>query len=723
MAIYDTYSKLIAPSIIKQILADGEAPTAGEFARRFTEFADAHDLSKPLFSAEDYTVDWKEASSVAKWNTANTAVRQDLDVLYKHLLVISDQSMQNFSRWRLEASLLEKQLDVLSERLATLLLVSRDTAGYFNFMQDNIVDLSKIDTEETTAYVNLNQGIATLGTSNIGATKVNTSSLVNEDVRFAVLSKNLWVSNSSPRDSQLIYAVNDENNYWQVSTRMSAIGPVTIELKVDLKAETEISRIDVDLHQSNTSSSVEVMPLLSTDNHGYTQLPTTSYKKSAIDKVTFVFPPTNTRYIKFVMTKRGYDYVDKKQYVYEFGMDQIAFYNEGFQEDTEAIFMSLPLSVNDVYGAAQPFSRLVLEVCEDIPTGTTVDYYVAATDSDDTATTNMAFVGINPLDRDDGIAPKVLDFGDIAVVSVSGLAVSYDATASSGTFQFPSQQYNLITGVNGLEAVVGSGDASKIRYVANQGTDVILTHTLDSGVNIAEGSLELWRNTSRQGEVHREVRDIRAGWGYEEPYYKTTVYVENKAGNDVDFGGNPVMIDGVSTTGKVTLEFGRHTVWVHEDNWKEIEFGAADLNALKAIDQLYPYNHRYLIEGYPYGEGWPDEKTYLGFDIVAEFFMRETSVFDMLYNVPNTSYEFFARDVEAADPAAYLDGASTAKGETIAFLTKADVNNGDLINEDFMLKFKAVNSQVKHVRLKAVLKTTDAEVAPFLDSYRIKVSS
>jgi hypothetical protein len=468
------------------------------------------------------------------------------------------------------------------------------------------------------------------------------------------------------------------------------------------------------------------MPLLSADNHNYTQLPISAFKKSAVDKTTFMFPSTSARYIKFVMTKRGHDYVDEKQYVYEFGMDQILLYNEGYREDTEAVFMSQPLSVNDIYGEPQPFSKIVLEVCEDVPLGTTIDYLVAATSSSNTTVSGMYFVPITPLDRDNDIYPQVLDFGDIATVSVSGLMVSYDETAASGTFQFPSKFYQLITGVSGPVAQVGDGEASSIRYLSNQLGDAILSHTiLASGVQIAEGSLALWRNVAKVGVADSEVRGVRAGWGYEEPYYKTTVYVENQAGANIDFGGNPVIIDGASTTGKVTLQHGRHVVWVHQDNWKEIEFGALDLNTLKAYDTLYPYNHRYLVEGYPYGAWWVEEKAYRGFDIVAQYFLRETSVFDMLYNVPVDGYEYFAQDIEAVDPGAILNGSPMpeGKGNTVVFLVKIDTENADLVNEDFLLKFKAVNSQVTYVRLKAVLKTEDATVAPYLDSYRLKVSS
>ena len=113
----------------------------------------------------------------------------------------------------------------------------------------------------------------------------------------------------------------------------------------------------------------------------------------------------------------------------------------------------------------------------------------------------------------------------------------------------------------------------------------------------------------------------------------------------------------------------------------------------------------------------------LGFDIVAQYFMREVSVFDMMYNVPVDSYEYFARDTDVADASASLDGVVTAKPTSIVFLTKTDMESGSMTNEDFLLKFKSVTSQTKFVTLKAVLNTLDTEVAPYLDSYRMKVSS
>ena len=107
--------------------------------------------------------------------------------------------------------------------------------------------------------------------------------------------------------------------------------------------------------------------------------------------------------------------------------------------------------------------------------------------------------------------------------------------------------------------------------------------------------MQLWRNVNQRGQGI-QVRGYESGWGFEDPYYITTVQVDNPAGTTVDFGGKAVIIDEVSKTGSVTLSKGHHSVKVHKNNWKTIDATQANsLSELKTEDSLYPYNHRYLV--------------------------------------------------------------------------------------------------------------------------------
>jgi hypothetical protein len=189
------------------------------------------------------------------------------------------------------------------------------------------------------------------------------------------------------------------------------------------------------------------------------------------------------------------------------------------------------------------------------------------------------------------------------------------------------------------------------------------------------------------------------------------------------------LVDGAKTTGKITLSQGRHVIEVHKDNWKYVDVSTvSNLDTLKSADDLYPYNHRYIVEGFDYPADYPstEEKIYRGFDTVAEYLMKEVSVFDMNNNVKADDYGKFAVGLDVEDPSRTIDGSAATTEEQApnkVFVLKVNENNTDFVNEQFVLRFKSANSLFKYLRLKAVLKTTNTAITPTLDSYRIKISS
>jgi hypothetical protein len=307
---------------------------------------------------------------------------------------------------------------------------------------------------------------------------------------------------------------------------------------------------------------------------------------------------------------------------------------------------------------------------------------------------------------------------------VSGVLIAYNPLAEPAWVN-PSETFTIVKETVGTSVTTQSGSSSARRYSFENTEDRVLGHVIGSGVNIAQGTLEVWRNMAQKGDV-TPVRGQPRGWGFQDPYYKTTVYVDKSGGADIDFGGKAVIIDGASQTGKVNVSKGRHALQVHKNNWKLIDKSTVtDLATLKTADPLYPYNHRYLVEGFEYPSGYPstEPKIYRGFDIVAEHFMKEVSPFDLKKNVKATDYSKFARDADAADNNGMLDGAAASIPSSSVFLLKVDEANPDFVNEVFLLKFKSAKTLYKFLRLKAILSTTDTEITPRLDSYRIKISS
>ena len=724
MSIRDTYAELITERILREILSEGVAPTADEIETRFNAYEAAHDLNTPVFESKTFEVAKEENASVSKYNSANSAISDDLFVLYRHLLKISDRSINDFYRWRTEASLLEAKVSRLQARIQNLLLLNSDTTGYFNFVQDNLSDNSLVDLSLTDASVDPSRGVVSIGTSSIGSTKIDLSSLENKDVVFSVLTKKNLISTIASNLSKRKYVVSDQTNFWQEKAVYSKNDIVTAELRIDLGETKTISRIEIDLHLSNTSSAVQVTPLYSSDNYSWNQLPVTNFTRSIVDKSSFRFAPLEARYFKFIMTKRGYDQIDNKLYVYEFGVDEIAFYNEAIEPNIESTFISKPLFVTGTDGEPENFSRVALEVCEDVPESTSIDYYILVSNDPTVPITASGFIDIEPLNREELTNPAVIDFSELNVLTIEDVTISYDPLESDTTLVNPDADFRIATSSSPGVVINYPARASESRYSFNNSNDRILNHCVASGLVIANGKLDIYRNVNKKGSTTK-VRGISNGWRFEDPYYKTTVLVEASEGYTIAFGKSPIIIDEEIRNDIVTIPQGKHTVWVHKDNWVEVA-AANSLSELKTNDPIYPFNHRYLVEGFNYPISWTEEKVYYGFDIVAEYIMKEVSLFDMNHNIKADDYSRFAKDIDGPDANRLINGVaadSTLQGSNTCFLVKVNENNSDFLNEKFTIRFTAANSQYKYMRFKAVLKTEVSGITPILDAYKLKVTS
>lgn len=723
--IRDTYASLILEQIIRDLLSEGTVPTFSRIESEFDLYTNANDISKPLFLSKNAKAISGISSSASLFNQSNKLILQDLKVLYSHLLKITDVSVSTFDRWKTECDLLESRIKNLQERIQNLLFLAEDSDGYFSYIQDNFSDLLKVDVDNSTANIFLDKGFVTLGTSDTSPTRIDISNLSEKDISFTVLTRTNLVSVASVHQSKLIHAIQDVNTFWQQHVLMSKLVPVTAEIKIDLLEEKTISRIDIDFHMSNSSGNVQVTPMLSLDNLNYSPLPITNLTRSVKDKTLYQFTPQSARYVKLLLTKQGPDQVSNNLYTYEFGLDSISFFNEGFSTTTSSTLISKPLSVIGTDGEIESFSRLSLEVCEDVPENTSINFSVAVTNNYDADINDLTFVDIDPRNRSLISKPIVLDFGDLPNTTVSGIYISYDSYAPGSGFVNPSRAVVVVSGIDSSSLpLTQSGLSSDTRYAFANNNDRILSHSIDSSLTLPSNGIELWRNISIKGS-QEEVRGRSLGWGFEEPYYLTTVYVSNPNGTTIDFGGDMVFFDETGYSGKVTITQGIHSVKVHKDNWKDIDISAVtDLASLKSSDSLYPYNHRYLVEGFQYPGGWSslEEKIYNGFDIVAEYLLKEVSVFNLINTIASNDYSKFAKDKDTRDASMLVGSNFLNKTENTVFLVKIDDSNPDFINEQFLLKIKTINTLYKYIRFKATFNTIDSSIAPFLSSYRIKIS-
>lgn len=711
MSVHETYTEVIMQNVIQDLVKQGTALTAGAVVDEFTSRIDGHKLSEPWFEAS--AISKNQIFSSSSFNNKLATIQQDLDVSFKHLLQQAANSNAAYLRWTKESNRLSAQLKDLQNRLDTLLLITKNTEGYLNYVYDALSDSKKIDTTNSTTYFDSKNGLVSIGTSSLSRV-----SLSNATIEFSLLSQNNLISIYEPQLSDIKNISSGKNSFWQKKIIMSQPTTVTTEILIKFTSSTSFSSIFADFHAANFRSLVSITPMYSTDGYNYSQLPVSNFTQDTLDKAKFQFNSISAKYVKILMTKAGYDYIDSNGgYVYEFGLNTLALRKQAYSTSSSNVFHSSALSITGKNKKLIQFSKLALEACEDLPTSTSIDYSIAVGSSSSITLSNRTYYPISPSGRTGKKYDSVIQPGNFNEVTVSGVAISHDASQTS-TFISPAKSYSAISAFSGTSATINSITSSIQRYIFPVSTLKLLNHSLATDLNYS--NLTIWRNVVER-ESGKKVRDTMQGWRQEGDWFLTSVYVSNKAGLSINFGGKPVFVDNTKRTGIVSFTQGSHLVSIHKDNFNSFTFsGISTLSGLKSADSLYPYNQRYLIEGLDYPSTWTEEKVYIGFDIVAEYVMKKVSVFDMSNN--SKQYKHFATDRDLPDSGATVDGSSSSRSAQDVMLLHVDTSHSDFVNEKFTLQMKSLNQQYKYIWLKAVLSTQTSGVAPSIDSYRIKVA-
>jgi len=761
MAIESTYRKLLISDYIYEQLRAGRTVSALEIQEQVEALLEERDLSVPQFVASGYYVTEGESSSAVKHvNTFNT-IRQDLRVLYKEMLGLSKVSSDAFERWGLESDNIEKRLIDLEDRIEDLLLLTQDTEGHHSILIDNFTDTNLVDSDLTTAEVDLEGALVQMGTTDSTGVRIFLNDLdPATDVSFKIRSTTNFINRTDATGASLVDPFHQESKAWWTSIAMNKANPVTCEFTIKLGDDpVTISKIFMQLHESAESSPTNITPLYSVDNQIFEQLPTNTFTQEVRTSTTFQFSEVQAKWIKFILTKAGPDPSSGTSYFYyEFGFKQIAFYHDAFDSDVVQRLVTAPLWVATEDGSAQNFEKLTLDVCERLETDTTIKYFVTTSNDIDSIDTNFDYdlalwIPISPIGRELALHPLVLDVGDVAETVIGDtetIQIAYDGVATDDKLINPSDPFRLLSKDSTTAAVVDEEVHTKdysttpvVRYAFKNTNDRILNYQIKdtsysgSGTGealiINEATMMLFRNIGEVGLTPKDttalVREVQRGWRFEDPYYSCIVEIRNPEGIAIDVGDSPIIIDDISytnrvdetvLTGRTTASTGLHSIQVHKSNWKEVtpnlgDPAAGGLNDIKKADSLYPYNHKLLIEGYDYHDDFIDTKVYTGVDLFAETLMSQVSIFDLMNNITVDNYDVFALDRDA--PNSHVGGNSPTR----VFVLKIDENNPDFQNERFMIRFTLVNQLQKYLRLRVDFSTADNKVTPALHSYKVKL--
>lgn len=702
MTLSISYREYILEQLLLEYLHEGTIPTPDQLEEDLLTYQLTHpDLTLPKTKYVDFSVERGSSSSASLIKSLVDSVSADSMVATKEIYNLANKNNLYYERWLQELNRLNIKAKRLEDEVDSLLLLTNNTEGYFATVEDFFSDMSLVDTENTTAMVDVKEQKVTLnsGSEQGSITQVNTNELTHGDISFRPLNRNSSTSYYNLGvNNTLIQMLKTENTSWVGKIVSDSPGQMTTELKIRLTQEDPISISKISLSSSspNTSNEGTISVQYSSDGYNWFIIPTSNGIKPFHDNISWSFRAVDIKWVKFIIHKPHFD---SGKYEYLYSINSIKFFTNSYHESRGTLFYSSALSTRNTSNDLVGFFKAQLQTCEEIPDNTSIYYSLSASKDNSTWT---SWHDIVPFSREDSVYPKIVNF--------SGLDI-YDNTDLVS---------NVLNSSYNSDKVVISFTDTDVSYrflkpnICSINTGISILDNVEP--DLVANTIEVWRNSRVQSSFPDTltIRNIPRGWGLNGQVYSCYFEILSSSGKVINFGDRECIIDGQSFTGIVNISQGIHKFETNSDNWYDISSVLTETLSkeeyLKSIDPLYPYNHKLLIEGIPYPNSFEGEQIYTGADNSAEFYAKRTTMFELNNN--NLGYGYFAvKNIGITD-------------NILSVFLQYDVNNTDFINESNIIRWKSGNSgtgSYKYIKLKAELSSDDTGFSPELTGYRIKL--
>jgi len=687
MGLAGEYNDLLLTEFLIEYLQDGEIPTI----QQVSELLDALKLEypligrKPLFSIKDNAVDYYSNASASAHNDKYDRLQKDIHLLYEVMHELQTKLIKEGQRWSAFYQATKIFCDDLEDRIDTLLMMEAETLGYYKYVVDDFTTVEYVDLEQTDAEVETGTGVVQIGHSTIkgsGSSRVDLSDVSTSNIGFSAVDGPGVVSFSNAPGSNAANIISDEDTVWLALLKTKSQGqPATVSVGIkltDTEDNVEINKVVAKMNGSTSTSAFVITLWYSTNNVDWLLVPTDAHTQSTLDAATWTFETLNAKYIKFTITKNAPNDIDANGYYsWDFGFKSVKLYKAAYETRVGFTLISTDREPDT---ESNVFTKAALSVCATTHEETNISYYLSI---DQGAT----YHAVDPLENESPTKPQVLDFSELQLYSNTGSASVFDSTRSA---------INL--------------DINNDAGVALEAGELPLNFFIQAASvkNLLEQEITVWRNTGVKGSTDT-VRGEAQGWAYNS---QTSVYscyfsVSDPDGISIDFGQEPAKIDGVIVSGSVVVSPGSHYFETNSSNWSAITPSVDSIDELRSLDGLYPYNHRYLIEGYLYGSNYVDEEVYIGVTLFAQLQSQYTSQHGFQVDTDEEDTTVYTRVVD--------------DNGNLLFLFKTKRSFGDYTNENIVVTYPLTNRTFDSIMFKAVLTTTDDSISPILDSYLIKL--
>lgn len=667
----------IKEKIIKDLIyINQRVPTVNETKVYYRDYAESLDVN-PKQKGNSVILEklnelhkFKFMNSESSANDLNNYIDyniRDLDSLRNELLKINNSLEDYFRSLSFNQSKQFETLRKLELEVNSELLMNSTKNEFVHSIVENFDDSKYFDFKKSTATLRSN-GKLTLGLEKYGSKDF-------ENIKIDYYSMNKTGSVLESRDLFNVENILKEDGSFFEHICFTNSQDSLVDFVITLN------------FQSSLGENIENLKLVARPNEGNNRVKLKVYVTQ--DKINYedIFDATsldngvniininkqNVKELKIIMSKRGYDYKRFDRYGYAFNLDYIGMTTEIFDISKESVAYLGPYEIKDENNNPYDFSMATIKdgTCCIIPDLSSVDFYLSKNNVD------WYPVFFN----NDG--PEIVTFNQTNNIIHDKL---------------------ILNGIDLLDNSFNETLKEQTGFILKD-DECLLNFKISADLKqkLIKRSFSLFRNVKAKGT------DL-SGWNLlPNGFIETNIKVNSLEGRYIDFGytNYSCFLNDKNVSGRVFLPQGIHKFKTNQNIYINSNYNIPNLVSFKRFDNAYPYNHRYLIEGYDYYYKFEGERIYTGVD---KIFANDCKlVSEERFNVSDIDKNIFC----------FIEN---EKG--IFVKLKKNLNDSSHQNEKVEIQYKTSNlNEVINNKLyiKIILRSKNRRVSPKVDSFQVRV--
>jgi hypothetical protein len=560
---------------------------------------------------------------------------------------------------------IEEKINNLTKRvnLEVLLRGKQDIFSYG--IVENFSSRDKINTERSTVRV-LDNNKVTLSYLKSEERKIDIREL---DFEIVHLRGNQLAFN---RFGQLKNVLEEDEKYFQVESG-SDIEDDIVEFifNITFKSPKNVEQLKYKLQAIQNNSKLQEEVYFSVNGVDYHQLEEAGAVNSETNYIDFNNEDILYKKIILKFRKTAFDYKKEGKFFYSLSFDYLSFVENTYRENSEGVLFLGPYDILDENNRPVNYSLATIKsgTCCIIPNETSVNFYVSK-NGETYFKCGFSNESSDVVSLDDKTNNNLLvDFNIVDINSTSEFLVDDNALIN----------YDFESNDRALNIVLKSENQSKVNFE----------------------TLKVYRNVLTKNKINNG--DFYSGWQKEGNKYKCEVIIESSA--TVDFGMRNLTVDGKEQAGKVFLSQGLHKFEISNryfyQDFNENTF--LKERGLARGDQYYPYNHKYLIEGFQYNRKFRGSKRYRKLGYLYASKLKELNA-------------------DSFESGASYDSMKTITVNGDKYILIKDINgNGRFEEYDINYQNASMDENSNKLFIKAVLKSETRKVSPKIDQIQVRV--